>query len=73
MAAMKITEWPRYKKTGSPTEKKRHEAEMISDLLFAEVLPYNTSQRKQQRNPATQLRKVTDDTVTKDRAPVSSP
>jgi hypothetical protein len=72
MAAMKITEWPRYKKTGSPTEKKRHEAERIAALLFAEVLP-STSQRKQQNNPAAKLRKAAEEAVASDRSPLSRP
>ncbi len=72
MAAMKISAWPRYKKTGSPTEKKRRETEKIHDLLFAELLPY-TSQRKQQNNPAAKLRKAAEEAVASDRSPLSRP
>jgi hypothetical protein len=39
MGAMKIAEWPKYKKTGSPTEKKRRQIRLVVDRIFAEILP----------------------------------
>jgi hypothetical protein len=42
MGIMKISARPYYRKTGSPTVKKRREEQQVSDLLFAELLPYTS-------------------------------
>lgn len=54
MGARKIVEWPRYRKTGSPTHKKRRQMQRVTDQIFAEVLPY-TSSGQQKRAAATLL------------------
>jgi hypothetical protein len=54
MGARKIVEWPRYRKTGSPTDKKRRQMQRVIDCIFAELLPYTDSEQ-QKRAPATPL------------------
>lgn len=39
MSARKIVEWPKYRKTGSPTEKQRRQMQHVMDHIFAELLP----------------------------------
>lgn len=51
MGVMKIAVWPPYKKTGSPTEKRRHQMQQIAGRIFAELLSL-TGSGKQQRSTA---------------------
>ena len=43
MGLRKIVEWPKYKKTGSPTEKKQRQTQHVIDRIFAELLPLTGS------------------------------
>lgn len=43
MGAMKIEDSPRYKRTGSPLQKKQRKVAKVATLIFAELLPYVTS------------------------------
>ncbi len=54
MGARKVVEWPKYKKTGSPTEKKQRRTQDVLDRIFAELLPL-TGSGKQKRATATLL------------------
>lgn len=56
MAAMKVTEWPKYQKTGSSTEKKRRQVQHIATLIFAELFARHTEHGKPRRSTATPLR-----------------
>jgi hypothetical protein len=42
MGRMKIGEGPRYKKTGSPSQKKQRRVAQIATSLFADLLPSAT-------------------------------
>jgi len=50
MGAMKIENGPRYKRTGSPLQKKQRQVAKVATLIFAELLPYATS-RAEHREP----------------------
>ncbi|MCS6926662.1 MAG: hypothetical protein NZ578_12250 [Candidatus Binatia bacterium] len=53
MAAMKITVWPKYQRTGSPTVKAHRRVEQIASAIFAELLPRHTGHDKARPVPAT--------------------
>jgi hypothetical protein len=52
MGRLKITE-TRYKKTGSPTEKKEHRIRKIVNEVFADLFPLSTGNWKQERSADT--------------------
>lgn len=43
MGALKIEDGPKYKRTGSPLQKKQRKVAKVATLIFAELLPYVTS------------------------------
>jgi hypothetical protein len=55
MGARKIVEWPKYKKTGSPTEKRQRRTQHVMDRIFAELLSL-TGSGNPKRATATLLR-----------------
>lgn len=56
MGVMKIAEWPKYKKTGSPTEKKKRQVQQITTLIFADLFSRCTENGKQQQSTTKLLR-----------------
>ncbi|HXG19220.1 MAG TPA: hypothetical protein VNN62_09135 [Methylomirabilota bacterium] len=46
MGAMKIVDGPRYKKTGSPSQKQQRRIQGITSVIFAELLPHTTKRIK---------------------------
>jgi hypothetical protein len=47
MGAMKIVDGPRYKKTGSPSQKQQRRIQGITSVIFAELLPHTTKSIQQ--------------------------
>ncbi len=56
MGVMEIAEGPKYKKTGSPTEKKQRQIQQITTLIFADLLSRCTGNGKQKRSTTKLLR-----------------
>ncbi len=56
MGAMKIGEWPKYKRTGSPTEKKQRQIQQVTTLIFADLLSHRTENGKEKRSTTKPLR-----------------
>jgi hypothetical protein len=51
MGAMKISDGPRYKKTGTPLQKQHKKVQRIAALIFSELLPHTTQKIKNETLP----------------------
>jgi hypothetical protein len=50
MAAMKISDGPRYKRTGSPTHKRERQMKQISSSIFEELLSTQANPRQERES-----------------------
>jgi hypothetical protein len=55
MGVMKIKAGPRYKKTGSPIQKRQQKIREIASVVFAEMLPHVTRMTKRKMTQVIKL------------------